>query len=215
MQTLMESLHAEQERNLPPDERAIVQVLRSLPTIVPLHNHPFLLRSSIFSSRPSAYSPQERQGAYSLSQVKPQNRQHILLKNVSVTCLAAIAWFSFGYGIAFGEDSYDAVKGGGLYGIDHYFAGEKKILEKGDHRGWFFQYTFCATAATIVSGAVAERVKLCGFLVGGYEGLGFLWRRFILFKDDVLPADGAQATRHFSHPSFPSEHHPPRSSRSG
>ena len=76
-------------------------------------------------------------------------------------------WFTFGYGFAFGEDSNDKDEGGGVMGTDRFFAGEKEILKHGDHRGWFFQWTFCATAATIVSGALAERVKLGGFLVRG------------------------------------------------
>merc|ERR1719261_2325814 len=89
--------------------------------------------------------------------VRFKNAQNILCKNMLVVCVGFICWYVVGFGFAFGTSAgqfigTDAFAGAG-------FAGTTKM------RAWFFQGAFCATAGTIVSGAMAERTKLQGFTI--------------------------------------------------
>lgn len=87
--------------------------------------------------------------------VRFKNAQSILCKNLMVVCIGFLCWYLLGYGLAFGTTA------GKFIGTDTFvgkgFAGTYKMRE------WFFQGAFCATAATIVSGSMAERTKLEGF----------------------------------------------------
>jgi len=79
--------------------------------------------------------------------VSKRNVQNIIFKNIMDACLGSIVWFCFGYGLAWGDGK---------------FVGTNSFFEvRYDHAtDWFFQWAFCVTASTIVSGAVAERMKL-------------------------------------------------------
>lgn len=71
--------------------------------------------------------------------------------------LAAILFWLFGFGVMFGN-SY-----GGLFGTTEHLFGA-------DHSAWqisffFFQMMFCGTAATLLSGAVAERMSFHGYVI--------------------------------------------------
>lgn len=79
--------------------------------------------------------------------VSRRNVQNIIFKNIMDACLGSIIWFCFGYAVAWGKGS---VLGGSSFFDVHY----------GNSTEWFFQWAFCVTASTIVSGAVAERMKL-------------------------------------------------------
>ena len=72
------------------------------------------------------------------------------------TVLGAIAYWLFGYAFAFGAD------GNGFIGHE-YFA--LSYLPSGTFSHWFFHFVFAATAATIVSGAMAERTEFKAYLV--------------------------------------------------
>ena len=72
------------------------------------------------------------------------------------TVLGAIAYWLFGYAFAFGAD------GNGFIGHE-YFA--LAYLPSGTFSHWFFHFVFAATAATIVSGAMAERTEFKAYLV--------------------------------------------------
>jgi len=93
--------------------------------------------------------------------VSAKNSQGILMKNLLDACIGAIAWFALGYGFAFGGDAEDKGK---FIGTSLFF-GQHKDYNNAHYVSWFFQWAFCATAATIVSGAMAERVRLLGYAV--------------------------------------------------
>ena len=120
--------------------------------------------------------------------VQHKNSKNILLKNVFDAALGSTIFWLWGYGIAYGDDSGEFV-GTTFYGLKNY----------DDYATWLFQWTFSATAVTIVSGAVAERITfeayflyavlLCGlvypFVVHWAWGTGFLTANMDE-RDDLL-----------------------------
>jgi len=87
--------------------------------------------------------------------VKHTNVQNILFKNIMDACIGAISFFLFGYCLAYGNDA----DSNGFIGMND------AALSSGDYNGFFFQWAFAATAATIVSGSVAERCRLDAYFV--------------------------------------------------
>jgi Amt family ammonium transporter len=86
-----------------------------------------------------------------------KNAVNILMKNIMDFAVGSIAFFVVGFGLMFGSTTNGWVGNslfalGGIGGDDWTFT------------FWMFQVVFAATAATIVSGAVAERTKFVGYL---------------------------------------------------
>ena len=92
--------------------------------------------------------------------VRPKSNSNILIKNLFDGAIGAIGWYLVGYGFAFGEDS------SGFVGTSK-FAGTSISPEdkSGYYLQWLFQFTFCATSSTIVSGSLAERTYLETYLI--------------------------------------------------
>ena len=100
--------------------------------------------------------------------VRTKNVADICLKNVALYALAGLMFFLVGYNLM-----YAGVDGGyfgslNLWGADDSAAllaeGADYSAGYGSASDWFFQMAFVATAASIVSGAIAERTKLFSFL---------------------------------------------------
>ncbi|MBD2189459.1 ammonium transporter [Pseudanabaena mucicola] len=106
-----------------------------------------------------------------------KNTVNILTKNLIVFAIATIAYWLLGFGFMFGDDG-----GNNFIGLQGFFlGGEDNSPATGDaYKGIFgslnwtgvpleakflFQLVFSATAATIVSGAVAERIKFMAFML--------------------------------------------------
>jgi len=88
--------------------------------------------------------------------VRAKNVGNILMKNLLDACVGCLAFFAIGWGLAYGV-SGDASNG--FMGDGHFF-----LNSFDDWPSWIFQFAFAATAATIVSGAMAERTSFKAYL---------------------------------------------------
>jgi Amt family ammonium transporter len=92
--------------------------------------------------------------------IRSKNAANVLMKNVLDFCFAALGFFVFGYAIMYGGDGpILGFKGWGLSGVESPVEGLP--LEA----FWLFQAVFAGTVATIVSGAVAERMRFVSYLM--------------------------------------------------
>lgn len=82
---------------------------------------------------------------------RAKNAGNIIMKNLMDFCIGTAVFILFGYGIM-NSTSYNGFFGRPEYGMFTNF-------ESFDWSNFFFQLVFCATCATIVSGAMAERTK--------------------------------------------------------
>ena len=83
---------------------------------------------------------------------RAKNAINILMKNLMDFAVGSIVFFCVGFALMFGSSK------GGIIGTDGFFL--KGLIEDPWNLVFFmFQVTFAATAATIISGAVAERIK--------------------------------------------------------
>jgi Amt family ammonium transporter len=96
-----------------------------------------------------------------------KNAVNILFKNSMDICVGVVLFFIIGFGLMY-PASYTGASpspyfGFGGFGLDNYApAADRTFSPEVD---WLFQAVFAATAATIVSGAVAGRMKVIGYLV--------------------------------------------------
>jgi Amt family ammonium transporter len=100
-----------------------------------------------------------------LTQAK--NAGNIIMKNLMDFSVGAIAYWAVGWAFMYG-DSLGGLIGGSAFflnydaaGLASYGVGTMQEI----YRDWIFQVVFAATAATIVSGAMAERTKFTAYLV--------------------------------------------------
>ncbi|MBI1391519.1 MAG: ammonium transporter [Alphaproteobacteria bacterium] len=94
--------------------------------------------------------------------VRSKNAATICLKNISLFAVAGVMVWLTGYNLIYG------VEPGGLLGsFGPWSANDQRILETGyaASSDWYFQMVFVATAASIVSGTLAERIKFLPFII--------------------------------------------------
>src|SRR6056297_1573975 len=90
--------------------------------------------------------------------VRAKNTTEILTKNVALYSIASIMYMLCGYAIMYGGDIFlSSITGDGV-------AGAEEPATYAPSADFYFQVVFVATAMSIVSGAVAERMKLWAFL---------------------------------------------------
>ena len=92
---------------------------------------------------------------------RAKNAVNIVMKNLMDFCCGSIAYWAIGFALMMGTTT----------GITGMFFGTNGFFLAGDSydvnimKIWFWQMVFCATSATIVSGAMAERTKFSSYLL--------------------------------------------------
>ena len=89
---------------------------------------------------------------------RAKNAGNIIMKNLMDFCLGTIVFVLLGAGLLMGEDALFGLVGIPNLGLFTDFAGY-------DWSTFFFNLVFCATTATIVSGAMAERTKFLSYCI--------------------------------------------------
>ncbi|MGZ0707698.1 ammonium transporter [Coraliomargarita sp. W4R53] len=89
--------------------------------------------------------------------VRAKNSINVAIKNLADFCVSAVIFWLIGFGIMFGTSQW------GLFGSEFF-------LFETDNDWWLtaffiFQLVFCGTAITIISGAVAERMRFNAYLI--------------------------------------------------
>ncbi len=92
---------------------------------------------------------------------RAKNTGNILMKNLMDFCIGTVVFILIGFGLLLGEDVVGLI---GKPGFDIFTA-----YENFDYSNFVFNLVFCATTATIVSGAMAERTKFLSYCV--YSGI--------------------------------------------
>ncbi|MFC3093779.1 ammonium transporter [Alteromonas sediminis] len=105
--------------------------------------------------------------------VRSKNTTEILTKNVALYAIACTMYMVCGYGIMYGGGDWSLFLGGitgdGATGV------AEDPATYAPSADFFFQVVFVATAMSIVSGAVAERMKLWAFLAFAIVMTGFIY----------------------------------------
>jgi Amt family ammonium transporter len=105
--------------------------------------------------------------------VRAKNTTEILTKNVALYAIACIMYMVCGYSIMYGGGDFtlflSGITGDGATGV------AKDPATYAPSADFFFQVVFVATAMSIVSGAVAERMKLWAFLAFTVVLTGFIY----------------------------------------
>jgi ammonium transporter, Amt family len=117
---------------------------------------------------------------------RAKNTVNILSKNFIVFAISCLAFYVFGWGLMFGNGTgFAGIEGLFMLGGadnspatgDAYVGAYKAIAWTGVplNAKFFFQLVFAGTAATIVSGAVAERIKYLSFIVFSFLLISFVY----------------------------------------
>ena len=94
---------------------------------------------------------------------RAKNAGNIIMKNLMDFCIGTVVFIAIGFGLMLGEDALGGLLGLPTYGI------LGNLNDFGRCAEFVFNLVFCATAATIVSGAMAERTKFISYCI--YSGV--------------------------------------------
>ena len=87
---------------------------------------------------------------------RSKNTVNILIKNLLDCLFGSITYWIVGWAVAYGKGGNGFIGGSNYFGLG---------IDQEDYPLWFFKFVFAATAATIVSGAIAERCQFVAYLV--------------------------------------------------
>ena len=115
-----------------------------------INNNAWLLTSAFL-----VFTMQAGFGMLEAGMVRNRNSSNIMMKNVADMSFGVLAYYSVGWGFSYGGGTNPFI------GKSEFFLGDSF----NSHPEYVFQFAFAATAATIVSGCVAERCEFLSYIV--------------------------------------------------
>lgn len=100
---------------------------------------------------------------------RSKNAVNVVMKNYMDVCLGSMVFWALGFGIMFGVNKT------GFFGTSHWLP---QFSDEWSYTFLLFQIMFAATATTIASGAMAERTRYSGYLVGAIIITGLIYPIF-------------------------------------
>lgn len=104
---------------------------------------------------------------------RAKNAVNVATKGILDFAVGALLYFAIGFAFMFGKGTF--------IGTSNFFLSDFLNGSAIDSAGimfWFFQVMFAGAAATIVSGAVAERIKITGYVIASAVIAGFIYPLF-------------------------------------
>ena len=101
--------------------------------------------------------------------VRSKNAINVIMKNYTDMCFGALVFWGLGYGLMFGTNT------NGFFGTDTFALTDGSAW---DYSVLMFHMMFAATAATIVSGALAERIRFSAYVVAALCITGIIYPVF-------------------------------------
>ncbi len=101
---------------------------------------------------------------------RTKNNISVAIKNVSDFSFSILLYWVFGYGLMYGDSA------GGFFGTTNFFFNE--LPSRDEYVLFIYKVMFCGTAATILSGAVAERATFRGYLAVTAITVGLIYPIF-------------------------------------
>jgi Amt family ammonium transporter len=101
---------------------------------------------------------------------RAKNTVNIMMKNLMDFAVGSLGFWAIGFGLMFGVSAGGWIGASGFFLSDFTPDGDPWVLAF-----WMFQAVFAATAATIVSGAMAERTKFISYLIYSFFISAFIY----------------------------------------
>jgi Amt family ammonium transporter len=102
--------------------------------------------------------------------VRAKNSINVAIKNIADMIIAIAIFFAIGFAFMFGDSA------GGFVGVSHFFLND--IVDANGYSFFIFQAVFAGTAVTIVSGAVAERMRFGAYFIVAIVITAFIYPLF-------------------------------------
>ncbi len=93
---------------------------------------------------------------------RAKNAGNIIMKNLMDFCIGTLVFMLLGYSLLMGQEALGYFMGKPTMGL---FTNFDEFVSSGEASNFVFNLVFCATAATIVSGAMAERTRFASYCV--------------------------------------------------
>lgn len=108
--------------------------------------------------------------------VRSKNAMNILLQTVMDAAVSAVAFYTVGYGFAYGYgDKPNEFIGDSLFALSNWVRFNTNNTVGENWQAWFFQWAFAATATTIPAGAVAERLNFNAYIIYSFIISAFVY----------------------------------------